>query len=67
MPPIMEANDIYAADRPGNLSAAVKDFPPRVYVPNSRSNSVTVIDPATYQVIDHFSRRAPSAACHAVL
>jgi YVTN family beta-propeller protein len=55
MPAVTEANNIYSADRPGNLNAAVKDYPPRVYVPNSRSNSVTVIDPATYRVIDHFS------------
>ena len=54
MPPVLDANDIYAADRPGNLSAAVQSFPPRVYVPNSKSNSVTVIDPATFQVIDRF-------------
>ncbi len=46
--------DIYAADRPGNLSATVQGFPARVYVPNSRSNSVSVIDPATFRVIDHF-------------
>src|SRR5262249_26821060 len=37
-----------------NLSSVVKDFPPRVYVPNSMSNSVSVIDPATFRVIDHF-------------
>jgi YVTN family beta-propeller protein len=54
MPPILDADDIYAADRPGNLSAAVQGFPPRVYVPNSKSNSVSVIDPATFQVIDRF-------------
>lgn len=54
MPPVMDAVDIYAADRPGNLSAVVQDFPARVYVPNSRSNSVSVIDPATFQVIDRF-------------
>jgi YVTN family beta-propeller protein len=54
MPPILDASDVYAADRPGNLSAAVQGFPPRVYVPNSKSNSVTVIDPATFQVIDRF-------------
>lgn len=47
--------DIYAADRPNELSATVKDFPSRVYVPNSESASVDVIDPATYQVVDHFS------------
>jgi YVTN family beta-propeller protein len=54
MPPLLETRDIYAADRPGNLSSVVKDFPPRVYVPNSMSNSVSVIDPATFRVIDHF-------------
>jgi YVTN family beta-propeller protein len=47
--------DIYAADRPNELSPAVKNFPSRVYVPNSESASVDVIDPATYQVVDHFS------------
>jgi YVTN family beta-propeller protein len=46
--------DIYAADRPGNLSPAVKNFPTRVYVPNSDSASVDVIDPATYKIVDHF-------------
>jgi YVTN family beta-propeller protein len=47
--------DIYAADRPNELSATVKNFPSRVYVPNSESASVDVIDPATYQVVDHFN------------
>ena len=47
--------DIYAADRPNQLSPKVKDFPSRVYVPNTESASVDVIDPATYKVIDHFS------------
>ncbi len=54
MPPVLNQNDIYAADGPGNLSAVVKNFPPRVYVPNTISNTVTVIDPQTYQVIDTF-------------
>ena len=54
MPRIPNRDDIYTADRPGNLSPAVRNYPPRIYVPNSRSNSVTVIDPATYAVIDQF-------------
>jgi YVTN family beta-propeller protein len=54
MPPILDKNDIYAADHAGNLSPAVRDFPSRVYVPNTESNTVTVIDPATYKVIDSF-------------
>jgi len=46
--------DIYAGDHAGNLSATVKDFPTRVYVPNSKSNTVDVIDPKTFKVIGHF-------------
>ena len=54
MPRIPNRDDIYTADRPGNLSPVVRNYPARIYVPNSRSNSVTVIDPATYTVIDQF-------------
>ncbi|MFD7555670.1 MULTISPECIES: YncE family protein [unclassified Streptomyces] len=52
MPPVLDPNDVYAADRPNKLSPVVKDFPSRVYVPNTNSNTVSVIDPTTYQVID---------------
>ncbi|MCF3137570.1 YVTN family beta-propeller repeat protein [Streptomyces olivochromogenes] len=51
MPPVLDPKDVYAADRPGNLSPVVKDFPSRIYVPNTNSDTVTVIDPATYRVI----------------
>ena len=54
MPPVTDPSDIYAADRPNQLADVVKNFPPRVYVPNTESNSVTVIDPATYKVVDRF-------------
>ncbi len=54
MPPVLNRDDIYSADRPGNLSATVRNYPQRIYVPNSQSNSVTVIDPATYTVVDQF-------------
>src|SRR5579872_2120429 len=54
MPPPLNSSDIYAADRPGDLSPVVKNYPPRIYVPNSSSRSVTVIDPATYRVIEEF-------------
>jgi hypothetical protein len=33
MPP--RADDVYAADRPGQLSPVVRNDPSRVYVPNS--------------------------------
>lgn len=52
MPPVEDPADIYAADRPGRFSPVVKDFPSRVYVPNTNSDTVTVIDPGTYKVID---------------
>src|SRR4029077_15752785 len=54
MPPPLDPQDVYAAGRPGNMSDAVKGFPDRIYVPNSGSNTVDVIDPHTFKIIDHF-------------
>jgi YVTN family beta-propeller protein len=53
MPPPLSPTDVYAADR--ELSPAVAGHRPLVYVPNSESHSVSVIDPDTFQVIDNFS------------
>jgi len=50
MPPVTDPNDIYAADRPNNLSPVVKNFPKRVYVPNHTGNSITEIDPKTFKI-----------------
>src|SRR5712691_956676 len=55
MPPVLDPSDVYAADRPGNLSPAVRGFPERVYVPNSGRGTVDVIDPHTFKIIDHFA------------
>jgi YVTN family beta-propeller protein len=55
MPPVTDPSDIYAADHAGNLSPVVQNFPSRVYVPNSDSNTVDVIDPATFKIINHFA------------
>ncbi|MEU1463572.1 beta-propeller fold lactonase family protein [Streptomyces sp. NPDC005727] len=52
MPPVEDPTDIYAADRPGRLSPVVEGFPSRVYVPNTNSDTVTVIDPKTYKIIE---------------
>ena len=54
MPPVLRADDVYAADRPGFLSPRVRHFPERIYVPNSGSDTVDVIDPKTYKIIRHF-------------
>ena len=54
MPPVTDPHDLYAADHPNMLSPVVRDFIPRIYVPNTESNTVDVIDPATMKVVDHF-------------
>src|SRR5437016_2663895 len=54
VPPLLNPSDVYAADRPGDLSPVARKFPSRVYVPNSDSNTVSVIDPGTHRVIDQF-------------
>jgi YVTN family beta-propeller protein len=55
MPPVLDPNNIYSADRAGMLSPVVRNFLSRVYVPNSKSDSVDVIDPSTYKIVGHFS------------
>jgi len=54
MPPVADPDDIYSADRVNALAPAVQGFVSRVYVPNTISDTVDVIDPATYRVVDHF-------------
>ncbi len=51
MPPPLKADDLYAADGPNMLADAVKGDLYRVYVPNNGGDSLTVIDPVTYQVL----------------
>jgi YVTN family beta-propeller protein len=51
MPRLLNPADVYAADRPNRLSPTVRHDRPLVYVPNSLSNTVTVINPTTYRVI----------------
>jgi YVTN family beta-propeller protein len=51
MPEPLVPNDIYAADRPNALSPVVVGDVSRIYVPNHSSNTVSVIDPRTFRVI----------------
>jgi YVTN family beta-propeller protein len=46
--------NVYAGAGPGRISPALAGDRPLIYVPNSQSDDVTVIDPATYQIVDHF-------------
>ena len=55
MPPLIDPNDVYAADRPGMLSPVVRHDPALVYVPNSGSNTVDVIDQRTFKIVAHYT------------
>lgn len=48
------AYNVYAGTAPDKFSAAVQGHRELVYVPNTLSNSVQVIDPKTYQIVDRF-------------
>ncbi|TML15610.1 MAG: YncE family protein [Actinobacteria bacterium] len=47
--------DLYAYDRVGMIQPIAKRDLSRVYVPNSAGNSVDVIDPHTFKIVDHFA------------
>ncbi|HSU32311.1 MAG TPA: cytochrome D1 domain-containing protein [Bryobacteraceae bacterium] len=55
MPPVLDPNNVYSADGPGMVSPVAAGFPERVYVPNSKSDTVDVIDPKTYKIVGHFA------------
>ena len=54
MPAVLDPSNVYSADTPQGLSAAVSGDLPMIYVPNGVSNSVTEIDPTTYKVVRTF-------------
>ena len=47
--------NVYAYDRSGMLTGAARRARPLVYVPNSESDTVDVIDPHTFRVVEHFA------------
>jgi YVTN family beta-propeller protein len=54
MPPVLDPNDIYTETRSDKLSPVLRQFPTRVYVPNSQSDTISVIDPETLTLLDTF-------------
>jgi YVTN family beta-propeller protein len=46
--------NVYAAAT-GGILARLRSIPTRVYVPNSIGNTISVIDPATFKVIDRYA------------
>lgn len=55
MPPVSDSQNIYASANVNMFAEPVRHALARVYVPNSLDNTVSVIDPHTYSVIDTFS------------
>jgi YVTN family beta-propeller protein len=45
---------VYAATGPSHMTAAARAALPRIYVPNSKSDTVSVINPATFRVVEQF-------------
>ncbi|MEA2508532.1 MAG: hypothetical protein QOG21_614 [Actinomycetota bacterium] len=46
--------DVYRFIETHKIAPVARKFPARVYVPNSGSNTVDVIDPHTYKIVRHF-------------
>jgi YVTN family beta-propeller protein len=47
--------NVYANTMSGVVPCPLCQLPPRVYVPNSTADTVDVIDPLTFKVIDHYA------------
>jgi YVTN family beta-propeller protein len=54
MPPVVDTHDIYSETAPGDLSPAVAGAQAYVYVPSNDDGSVTVIDQATFAIVDRY-------------
>ncbi len=54
MPPVLDPHNIYAAAGADELSAVAGRARPLVYVPNSESNTIDVIDPTTFRIVERF-------------
>jgi DNA-binding beta-propeller fold protein YncE len=48
------ARGVYAYDGANRLTGAARYAKPLVYVPNSESDTLDVIDPSTYRIVGHF-------------
>ena len=53
--PATPAGNVYAYDRANMLAPVTRTALPRIYVPNSESATVDVIDPQTFKVVEHFA------------
>ncbi len=54
-PNLNPSKNVYAYAATTQVKPTLADVPPRVYVPNSQADTVDVIDPATFRILDHFA------------
>ena len=54
MPSVVDPGNLYSEAGAGKLSSATAGALSRIYVPNIKSSDVYVIDPAGFQVVDHY-------------
>src|SRR4051812_19731660 len=54
MPPVTDSSNVYSEAQSGKMSPATAGVPSRIYVPNVKSGDVYVIDPAKFEVVDHY-------------
>jgi YVTN family beta-propeller protein len=54
MPPVKDPHNLYSDTKPGMINAVIQSYPSLVYVPNSKSDNVDVIDPKTFKIVEHF-------------
>jgi YVTN family beta-propeller protein len=55
MPPVTDARNVYGDADAGKMSPATSGALSRIYVPNLKSSDVYVIDPAKFEVVDHYN------------
>src|SRR6476661_8649317 len=58
IPRLLDPHDVYRAERPGHLVPRVRADRALVYVPNSQSDTVDVIDQRTARIVRHFATGA---------
>ena len=54
MPPVVDPANLYSETSAGRMRPDVAKALRRIYVPNRRTNDVTVIDPDSMKVVDRF-------------
>jgi DNA-binding beta-propeller fold protein YncE len=51
----INATNVYAHDGANKIAAAARNAKQLIYVPNSKSDTVDVINPHTYKIVEHFA------------